>query len=70
MLCSATGAGVEKVMVPTKYAKMARLTPLARSVVGKISAAQTNEGASMHFPRIQFRSTCKRARHGLPGKRR
>lgn len=28
---------------------MARLTPLARSVVGKISAAQTNVGASIHF---------------------
>jgi hypothetical protein len=28
---------------------MAKLTPLARSVVGKISAAQTNVGASIHF---------------------
>lgn len=48
MLCKATGAGVEKVMVPTKYAQMAILTPLARRVVGKISDAQTNEGASRH----------------------
>lgn len=49
MFLNATGAGVEKVMAPTKNANIARLTPLARKFVGKTSAAQITAGASTHF---------------------
>ena len=48
MFWKATGAGVEKVIAPAKKVKTARLTPLARILVGKISDAHTSAGASTH----------------------
>ena len=55
MFLNANGPGVEKVMKPTKYANMLNPTPFARIVMGKISAHQTKDGASMNW-----KSTIKR----------
>lgn len=52
MFLNASGEGAVKVMVPTKMLKRERLTPLARSCVGKISAVQINVGASTHCHHI------------------
>jgi hypothetical protein len=41
--------GVVYVIAPTKYANSAKDRTFARIAVGKISAAQTNEGASTHW---------------------
>jgi hypothetical protein len=46
---NARGPGVEKVMKPTKYENMLNPIPLARRFVGKISAHQTKDGASMNW---------------------
>ena len=48
MVLNARGDGAVKVIVPTKSVKIARLTPLARRLVGNISATQAKPGASTH----------------------
>ncbi len=48
MFLNANGDGAVKVIVPTKSENIAKLTPLARRLVGKISAVQAKAGASMH----------------------
>ena len=49
MFLKANAEGEVYVMAPTKYAKNARLMPLARMVVGKISAHQMKDGASTNW---------------------
>jgi hypothetical protein len=48
MSLNALGPGVEKVMIPTKYAKKLNPMPFARMFVGKISEHQTILGASIN----------------------
>ena len=49
MVLNASGDGAVKVIVPTNSENIAKLTPLARRFVGKISAVQTKAGASTHL---------------------
>lgn len=64
MFLNAKGEGAVKVMVPTKSEKMAKLTPLARKLVGNISAVQAKDGASTHYSvrRLDFVETRSEAR--------
>jgi hypothetical protein len=66
MLWKATAAGVVYVIAPTKYAKKVSPIPLALIVVGKISAAQTKDGASTHWYAIIYRKM-KTRQAALPG---
>ena len=49
MFLKARAEGVVYVIAPTKYENNVRLRPFALIVVGKISAAQTKDGASTHW---------------------
>ena len=69
MFLNASGDGAVKVIVPTKSENIAKLTPLARRFVGKISAVHAKAGASTHCGNVSIQSILRWVEiEGEPGR--